>query len=268
MSTQSLPEEITSYDLLKFVAVLLMVVDHLGYYFFYDDPWWRALGRIGFPVWFFLVGYSTGRKLPVRLTVSAIVVQISSGVVGLALLPLNALATIIAIRVAIDPLMRFALQSRTRLCLVCAALAAIVLPSCAITEYGTLGLITAMFGYVVRHRKTTGNDPFALRFMIFALLTFVSCEQLLYGFSTTQFMVMAICTAAMHYTILHFKPRIYPAMSATFPRALTAVIQLCGRRTLEIYVVHLIAFGVLGVMLEIPGMGWFQWRSGFRLLDF
>ena len=72
----------------------------------------------------------------------------------------------------------------------------------------------------------------------------------------------------MHYTILHFKPRIYPAMSATFPRALTAVIQLCGRRTLEIYVVHLIAFGVLGVMLEIPGMGWFQWRSGFRLLDF
>ena len=268
MSNQSLPEEITSYDLLKSVAVVLMVVDHLGYYFFYDDPWWRALGRIGFPVWFFLVGYSTGRGLPARLTMSAIVVQVSSGVVGLAQLPLNALFTIIAIRVVIDPLMRFALQSRTRLWLACAALAAIALPSCAWSEYGTLGLITAMFGYMVRHRKFTDEDPLALHFMIFALLTFVSCQQLLYGFSMAQFMVMALFTAAMHYTILHFKPRTYAAMSATCPSALTAVIQLCGRRTLEIYVVHLIAFGVLGVMLEIPGMGWFKWRSGFRFLEF
>ncbi|MFM9968568.1 MAG: TraX family protein [Burkholderiales bacterium] len=262
MSTQPLPEEITSYDLLKSAAVVLMVVDHLGYYFFYDDPWWRALGRIGFPVWFFLVGYSAARKIPARLTVSAIVVLLSSALVGLALLPLNALFTIIAIRALIDPLMRFAMHSRARLWLTSAALAAITLPSCALTEYGTMGLITAMFGFVVRNRKKTGDDALALQFMIFALLVFVFYQQLLYRFGPAQFIVMALCTAAMHYTILHFQPRTYPRLTARCPRALTAVLQLCGRWTLEIYVVHLFAFGVLAVLLDIPGMGWFQIRSG------
>lgn len=268
MPAKPLPEAITSYDLLKTLAVVLMVVDHLGYYFFYDDPWWRAVGRVGFPVWFFLVGYSTGRAVPARLIAAAVIVLAANPLVGLALLPLNALFTIIAFRLVLDHLMRFALHGRTRLWAVSAALAAIAMPSCVLTEYGTLGLTTAMFGYLVQHRKTLNNESLVLPFMIFALLSFVIYQQKLYEFTASQFTVMALLTTAMHIMILQFRPHTFQGMTAACPRALTAVIQLCGRSTLEIYVVHLIAFGVLAVMLGLPGMGWLRWQAGLSLPGF
>lgn len=59
-----LPREVTSYDLLKCAAVIIMVIDHVGFYFYPENLWFRAVGRIGFPVWFFLVGYARGRDIP------------------------------------------------------------------------------------------------------------------------------------------------------------------------------------------------------------
>ena len=47
MVKAKLPAEITSYDLLKAAAVIIMIIDHVGYYFFIDEMWWRAVGRIG-----------------------------------------------------------------------------------------------------------------------------------------------------------------------------------------------------------------------------
>ena len=114
MHPKILPQEITSYDLLKTFAVIVMVIDRLGYYFFYDAPMWRAVGRTGFPVWFFLVGYSSGRNVPTRLVASAFILLATSPLLGLALLPLNALVTIMAIRIILDPLMLFALKNLAR----------------------------------------------------------------------------------------------------------------------------------------------------------
>jgi len=258
MPAKPLPEAITSYDLLKAVAVFLMVVDHLGYYFFYDDPWWRAIGRVGFPVWFFLVGYSTGRAVPVRLIAAACIVLASNPVVGLSHMPLNALFTIIAIRLVLDPLMRFGLHSPVRLWAVSAVLAALALPSCALTEYGTLGLLTAMFGHLVRQRQSLRDDPMVASFMVFTLLAYVVYEQINYEFQPAQFAVMALCTAAVWAVLFKFRARSYAGLTARCPRAATLFIQFCGRRTLEIYVVHLLCFGILAVLLGVPGMGWFR----------
>lgn len=266
MSCRALPEEITSYDLLKTFAVVVMVADHIGYYFFADDVWWRAAGRIGFPVWFFLVGHSTGRDLPTRLIASAFILETVNFVVGLPMLPLSALFTIIAIRVVLDPLMRFALQSRARLWTISAALAAIAIPSGAFLEYGTLGLITAMFGYFVRHSRVINDDKLVFRFMIFAVLVFVSWQQFLFDFPPDGFTFMALATAAVHCMLLQFKARTYPDWTARCPRIVAATIRLCGRRTLEIYVVHLVLFGVLAVLLGMPNFGWFQLNIGLPSL--
>ncbi len=37
-----LPAPLTAYDLLKTLAIILMVVDHIGAYFFPDQMWWRV----------------------------------------------------------------------------------------------------------------------------------------------------------------------------------------------------------------------------------
>ena len=265
MSARPLPEEITSYDLIKTFAVAIMVIDHLGYYFFPGDMWWRAVGRTGFPVWFFLVGYSTGRNVPRSLAVGALILLAATYVLGLTMFPLNALVSIILIRLTLNPLMAFALVSRARLWIISVALAALALPSYVLIEYGTLSFITAMFGYFVRHRERIDDDRLAIRFMLFALLVFVFYQQYIFEFSPAQFVVMAAGTAAVRYVLLHFKAVKYPALTARCHWLPAGAIRLCGRRTLEIYVVHLLIFNLVSIGLGLPGYAWFRWQSGLQI---
>jgi hypothetical protein len=107
-----------------------------------------------------------------------------------------------------------------------------------------------------------------ISFMLFALLTFVFYQQVNFGFTTAQFTFMALGTAAVRYTLLNFKSLRYPGLTARCPAALAAFIRLCGRRTLEIYVSHMVLFDALCVIFELPGMGLFQWRLGLPIPAF
>lgn len=245
--TKTLPVEITSYDLLKTFAVIIMVIDHIGFYLYPDDLWFRAIGRIGFPVWFFLIGYARGRDLPLKLWLGIGALILGDLVAGRELFPLNALVTIALIRVLIDPFMETMLKSKVHLWGVSIVLILIVIPSGLACEYGTLGLITAIFGYLVRNKdeiETITNGRFGPRdvtyYMLFALFAFVSIQQLSFMFTTEQFLFMAIGTAVVRIFLLYFDMATYPRLTKAVGVIPRYFIQICGRRTLEIYVVHLL----------------------------
>lgn len=46
------------YDYLKTIALLTMIMDHIGYYLFPDQLRLRFIGRIAFPIFLFLVGFN------------------------------------------------------------------------------------------------------------------------------------------------------------------------------------------------------------------
>lgn len=50
------------YDYLKVLAIITMIIDHLGYYLFPESVWMRLVGRIAFPIFLFLVWYSWSYK--------------------------------------------------------------------------------------------------------------------------------------------------------------------------------------------------------------
>lgn len=259
MSSKSLPSVITSYDLLKTFAVIIMVVDHMGLYFFPDDNWWRSVGRIGFPVWFFLLGHASGRGIPHKLLGGVVVLILASLLVGMPILPLNALITIIVIRLLIDRVMGVALRSAFHLWGVAALLFLLAVPTGFVSEYGTMALITAMFGYMVRHRARItdqmGNDNIVNDFMVFALVAFIILQQLSFGFSVEQFVFMAVGTALVRFRLCYFKAATYPRVTDFIGAPARFLIQLCGRRTLEIYVVHLLVFKALALYLGLEGYG-------------
>jgi len=239
--------DLTSYDLIKSFAVIIMVIDHIGYYFFPDQEWWRAIGRIGFPIWFFLVGHATGRGLPWKLTVGAVFLVALDAATGIAVLPMNALVTIIIIRLCIDPVMNFALKSKLHLWGLSAVLFILIIPTMEYTEYGTLGLITAMFGYMVRHKvsikEQTGSDDIVFQFMIYAYISFILMMQLLFGFSMPALAFMAAGTFCVRiYLYAFFKKESYPSLSKKTPWVVQSALQLMGRYTLEIYVIHIVIF--------------------------
>ncbi len=262
MKSEIRSNTLTSYDLLKAFAVIIMVIDHLGAYSFVDSDWMRAIGRIGFPVWFFLVGYARGRDISSKLLGGALILLCANLITGMPVFPLNALFSIIFIRLVIDYFAQFCSRNTFALVFMGLTLFILAFPTDLLTEYGTMGLITAIYGYYVRHKseiiKQKGSDHFVVGFMLFSFFVFIIYQQISFGFTSEQFAVMALGTLIVRLVLLYFDRREYVELTARLPGIVNAFIRLCGRRTLEIYVIHLIMFKFISLWLGYDGFGLFD----------
>lgn len=254
-------KNITSYDLLKTFAVIFMVVDHIGMYFFPDDLWWRAAGRACVPVWFFLVGYARGRDLSPKILIGAGMLIAANFLAGMSIFPLNVLVTIILIRLILNPLMTTTLSVTGREFWPMAMLLFLLaIPTMLITEYGTQALILSIFGYLVRHRQQVGNEKFIIGYMAFSLGSFVTMQALAFDFTNAHIGFVIGAVLAVHVVLLVFRPQEYSALTAKIPPPITWILQFCGHRTLEIYVAHLLIFKALAVYWGLSGYGFLDWR--------
>lgn len=255
---QSLPADLTSLDFLKAVAVVLMLTDHVGHYLLPDDLWLRAIGRCGFPLWFFMVGYAAKRDIPVRMIAGAVILEVANFITGMPLMPLNALFSMMAIKLTLNPIMTPINDGRISLWVVTAMLTVLLVFTTPFTEYGTMGLITAMFGYLVRHKDELVDPKIVKYFMVLSLAIFVVLQQIWFHFTLPQLGVVLLGTLAMRLCLLNLKKTTFPDLTRRLPRPLVALIQFMGRRTLEIYVAHLLVFKVIGIALGIgPHRTWF-----------
>lgn len=256
-----LPKDLTSYDFLKAAAVVLMAVDHAGYFFFPEDNWWRAAGRICVPIWFFLVGYARERRLEGRLWAGAAILAAAYAVAGSHFLPFSILATILAIRFVLDRTMAFVLRNTEILVLSCAALVVLIIPTNYLAEYGTQGLILAMAGYLVRNGRECGkSEAFVQMFMVFAFLSFVVPQFFFFGFTPVQFYLMAGGVGLAFLYLYRFRPVLYPELTRRIPAGAARVIRFMGRRTLEIYVGHIILFQIIALLQGQERFGLFAWK--------
>lgn len=259
---KSLPKEITSYDILKTLAVLLMIVDHVGYYFFPAEEWFRVIGRLCVPMWFFLIGYARSRDLSPRLWVGGLVLVAANMVVGMPIFMLNILITILLVRLVIDPVMRFALKSGERLVAISALLLVLSVPTWLFTEYGSIGVILAMFGYMVRHK----NDHEAINkkridaFLVFAGLSYVAVNLVFFiEFGPVHIAALLVGTFVVMFWLSGFRSKPYPDLTAGLPKPAAGLLHIGGRRTLEIYIIHLLLFKFAALYLFPEKYGWFQW---------
>lgn len=262
--TKPLPKELTSYDLLKTFAVVLMIVDHIGFYFFPDDSWWRVAGRMCVPVWFFLIGYANSRDLGPRLWIGAAIVAASDVGAGLYGFPLNILATMAIIRLLIDPLMERAMRSPSHFWGVNTMLFLLIVPTSFVFEYGTHGFILAIFGYLLRRREELTNKELINHYYAFASVSFIGIQTVLFGFEQPQPMVLAIGILAVMAMLLTFKPAVLGRLTAMTPRPLVWLLQLTGRRTLEIYVAHLLIFKIIGIIVSPERFDPFSWELFYK----
>lgn len=254
---KALPLNVTSYDLFKTLAVVTMIIDHVGYYFFPDDMWWRTVGRLSFPIWFFLIGYARSRDISPRIIGGALVLIAGNILAGMALLPFNILVSIALVRACLDPLMKRLLVSKTIFWGGVAVLFIFIIPTYFITEYGTQGIIAAMFGWLARNRDRQAEKDLLFPFAIFFWFSYIMSEFIVFGLSQAQGRVLMAGCAAVWFILYNFKPAEFPALGR--PRILAAFLQLCGRRTLEIYVVHLLLFKAMALYLGMEGFGFLGW---------
>ncbi len=243
-AVKSLPLTISVYDLLKSFAVIIMIIDHLGAYFFPEHLWFRTIGRIGFPVWFFLIGYGRNQKIPQSFWIGGAMLSATDLALGLWPLPLNALFSMAFIRLVLTPLMKSAGKNLWLLYIVLAGCFLLFDITDQMFEYGTLGFAFAMLGYIVRHAEEYKAD-FIRAFGFLCLAVFCTIMYMRFDFSPVQHLFNAVFSGAVIATLMYYlpKPHSYPKLDAQ--PLLKWPLQFMGRYTLEIYVAHLIIFKLI-----------------------
>ncbi len=255
---KTLPKELTSYDLLKTLAVLLMIVDHVGFFYFPDDGWLRVIGRLCVPMWFFLIGYARSRDIDMRLLGGTAILVMGSALYGHYIFPFSILATIIFLRLTMDGVLHAFMHSKLMMILIGAALMVLIIPTNSFLEYGTMGYILAFLGYFVRHNDEAAyNKTFISKYIMYAFFTFVLTQAVFHGFDTPQFVVLSVGIISVLFGLTHFKSKI---INVKMPTWCISVLQFTGRRTLEIYVAHILFLGFSAMALGDPRFGLLDWK--------
>jgi hypothetical protein len=262
----SVAQPVDNTDWLKTAAIILVLVDHFGYFFAEDDRWWAVFGRLGAPPFFFLMGYARTRNVPFRwIWLGVGLTVLDSWNNGWAWMAPNILLSLALIRLAL-PYVRAFLQRHywVAFALLVAALLAILPISEKIVDYGAEGWLWALFGLCQRirsdYRSATEVDgasqgpapPAHAREENAGLMRLVACfvapvvyvwqEQKEFSFSLIQLAVFIVCISVLSLTLCLFRRG---PSSIQPPRGITGVLRFMGRRTLEIYAIQLAGFEIL-----------------------
>jgi hypothetical protein len=234
-----LPEDVTSRDLLKAVALILMVLDHIGLYFV-DLELLRAVGRCSMPIWLFLIGYSDSSRLPPVLWLGGLAMLAVDLSLGFTVWPMRILFTIIVARLILTAIGDMVFRSPVRLCAAVAVMLVALSPSREILQYGTHAFLFAIMGYgrLNMKRLDIGSKPL-VALMIVTLVSYFMLQTDRFGFDVISVVVFAGLLLATGSAMFSFRPLAIPGTHEMFG---ASFVKLMGRRTLEIYVIHLAAF--------------------------
>ncbi len=254
------PKELTSYDLLKSFALITMIIDHLGYFLFPDESWMRLIGRMSFPIWLFLVGYAQSRDLSLMLWLCALSVLVGGIIFGHSIFPVNILFSIILVRLVLDYSVGLMFHSVAMLWVMPTLLMIMALPTNLLFEYGSLGLMVAMMGWMLRHRQ---EKPTVRKVLpVFAgvtILTHVMMTFLNFSFTPIETKFFPFLFLVAYGVLFLFKPAIYPELTAKFPKSMLQILQFMGRYSLYLYAFHVILFMFFALWPNPEKFGLFQW---------
>jgi hypothetical protein len=259
---KQLPGNITSYDLIKAFAIISMVCDHIGFYFFPDQDWWRVAGRLCVPIWFFLIGYADSRDVGPRMWIGGAILVLANLAVGMWVFPLNVLFSMLVVRLLIDNVMKACKTSGETFFAISVSVLLLTLLTDSYWEYGTEGLLMAMFGYIMKNRPEVGDidNPQLVPklFALFSLGQFILIQGVLFNFDLTQMIVLSAGLFVVNYILFFFRPMEFAGLTRKLPAFAVSGVQFLGRRTLEIYVAHLILFKFLMMAVEPGRFHWFH----------
>lgn len=265
LSRKSLPKELTSYDLLKALAVLLMVCYSVGRVFYPDEMWLRVPGELGLPIWFFLIGYAKNDDVPKSFWLGAGIVFVLSLVSGQYVLPLNILFTLAIFRFCRAFVVRYGLYSAESLRGMFFILLLSSFPSGVFLEYGTLGLLMVLVGFMARRKESLYEHiekKYVLLYVGAAFFFFYLFQGIQMPYLTwMQMLVLTLGYVCMALVLWRFEPIVFTDARKIMAGSFIKLFQFMGRYTLEIYVVQMILLYGAGMYLFPERFSFWAWKG-------
>lgn len=269
----STPRAVDNTDWLKTAAIILVAVDHFGYFFIDDARWWSVFGRLAAPTFFFLLGYAHTRTVPMRwIWLGVILTLLESSNANWTWVAPNILFSFALIRIA-RPYVQI-LMVRYHwfaFALIVSALLALLPIAAKMVDYGAEGWLWALFGLFQRMHVdgrsaasadsvtqssappartfTENGDLMRLLACLIAAMVYVWQEQREYAFSQPYFAVFILGVAVLATILYLFERR--PSLMQP-PEPYSQLLRFIGRHTLEIYAIQLAGSELIVKLL--PGL--------------
>ena len=231
------------YDYLKILAILTMIVDHLGYYFFPEILWLRLIGRIAFPLFLFLVGFSGSYRWRWDLLIWGLLLWIAQLAFrywqGSLDFSFNILISILVARLVL----RFFDQKPTATAFILINLFFLLLYPWFYEwmDYGSLAIFFALWGYLAKHQYK--NRAFiAYGVWIFLLFLIQTIGVFDFGFRSGKLLMPMLLIGTVLLLFSSFsllRKNNYPLR--THPWRDTLVLFI-SKQALLIYVLHILIF--------------------------
>lgn len=232
--------EVSSQDILKALALFIMIIDHLGVYFYPDHIILRAIGRATLPVWFFFVGYNfKAQHLFInQLFFIAALLEIIAYLFGETIFPLNALFSMFICRVALSCYKGIARNHCLNLfewfVLASVCLVGFYLINC-IFEYGTLGILMSIWGYNARLK----SKNLVMQSLSIALIIFYT-QISIFHFDILNSAICIVLVGMTVYALHNYSLKIF-----NINGAIKYIINTSSRYTLYLYFLHLVIFIII-----------------------
>lgn len=248
-------QDINSYDMVKFLAISIMIVDHIGFFFFPEQLLWRAIGRICVPMWFFMVGYSKAGWKDKKV-IGGMLLLIAVDIVFYSpIFSLNVLVTITLLRLVHQVFLNRYLENLDWQKLLGIMIMVIMLyPITSIMwEYGTLALLFSIGGFLVRQGK---RDILTQLWFLASAVVFCAMQAVVFKFSILETAVMTVGIMLTSAVLFAFEIKSHVLKGWATTRKIFLFI---ARNSLTIYVIHWIILLSIVHHLHPESYQKFQW---------
>lgn len=242
---------VTRHDLLKFTALVLMFIDHVGLFFFPDDVIWRII-TIGGPIWMYLVGYNMIVRKDMALVAGTAIMAVADWLFFGKVLPLCTLTSILVVRLALPlfPLLMMPLRGFTHGAIAGSLMLILAMGgyySHLIWEYGSFAFLFAGWGWWQRQAEDPSSPYATARYSYWLYVSIVWIAfhihfAATFGVTSEQLLIMVaaslpiiVCLARFRAGVLQWQPGGWTAK----------VLRFCGRQTLLLYVAHFLILGII-----------------------
>ncbi len=235
-----------SYDFLKSIAIITMIIDHLGLFFYPEVDFLRLIGRISYPLFAFCIGYNKKYHLDSTLIVLAIIMCLShlvlwpdlKSMIRGSILKASILPSIIILRFSMQYITKY-LNSKN-MYLWAFVLWLFASYTTSFFQYGTSGIILAICGYLSISLKN--NQDYKI-FLYINLILYAGFQAILFKASLSS-----LCVLIFEFLIMAKILKDFSIKPISIIPPLATILLPASRYALIIYFVHSEIFKLISVI--------------------
>ncbi len=244
--------ELNSHDVIKFTALVLMLIGHVGGFLYPETQEFRLVGRFAFPLFLFLVGYALKYEFRRDIALAAVAVVVADLLMGYPPFPLTILVTIMLTRMILLAMQKKKILEGKELWAWFVLLFVLWIPSSLLLDYGSFAVMFAVCGYLVRKKR---KDWQAKTFYGLTLLSYLAVQSYSFDFNIWQMALLATGMLGGGYLLMrYYHFQVFNVKGWEF-----VPVMFAARYALIIYALHVIVFKFISIELYpemYMGMGW------------